>query len=108
MEMEIADVIKDFANDEAIDEFGYKYGTTDYRGVAKYKLYVDLNEDQLSQLKNNPNSSIMGILIDLSPIASIVPSVFIVNIVIQVEVYYYKVQKYIICKIQVLFFQLIW
>ena len=48
MEMEIADVIKDFANDEAIDEFGYKYGTTDYRGVAKYKLYVDLNEDQLS------------------------------------------------------------
>lgn len=36
-------------------------------GDHEYKLYVDLNADQLSQLKNNPNSSIMGIQIDLSP-----------------------------------------
>ena len=36
----------------------------------KYELYVDLNADQLSELKNNPNSSIMGIPIDLSFMAN--------------------------------------
>ena len=36
----------------------------------KYELYVDLNKDQLLQLKNNPNSSIMGIPIDLSLFAT--------------------------------------
>ena len=39
-------------------------------GDHEYKLYVDLNGDQLSQLKNNPNSSIMGIPIDLSSSAN--------------------------------------
>lgn len=39
-------------------------------GDHEYKLYVDLNADQLSQLKNNPNSSIMGIPIDLSFMAN--------------------------------------
>ena len=48
MEMEIADVIKDFANDEAIDEFGYKYGTTDYRGVAYNVIqYIQEHLDEL-------------------------------------------------------------
>ena len=31
----------------------------------KYELYVDVNKDEILQLKNNPNSSIMGIPIDL-------------------------------------------
>lgn len=48
MEMEIADVIKDFANDEAIDEFGYKYGETDYRGVAYNVIqYIQEHLDEL-------------------------------------------------------------
>ena len=48
MEMEIADVIKDFANDEAIDEFGYKYGETDYRGVASNVItYIQEHLDEL-------------------------------------------------------------
>lgn len=34
IEMEIADLIKDFITDEALDNFGYKYGTTNYRRVA--------------------------------------------------------------------------
>lgn len=32
----------------------------------KYELYVDVNKDEILQLKYNPNSSIMGIPIDLS------------------------------------------
>ena len=40
----------------------------------KYELYVDLNKDQLLQLKNNPNSSIMGIPRDLSSLATSVES----------------------------------
>ena len=48
MEMEIADMIKDFANDEAIDEFGYKYGETDYRGVAYNVIqYIQEHLDEL-------------------------------------------------------------
>lgn len=34
MEREIADLINDFITDEALDDFGYKYGTTNYRRVA--------------------------------------------------------------------------
>lgn len=34
MEMDIADEIQDFVCDEAIDDFGYKYGTTNYRKSA--------------------------------------------------------------------------
>lgn len=48
MEMDIADMIKDFVNDEALDEFGYKYGETDYRGVAYNVIqYIQEHLDEL-------------------------------------------------------------
>ena len=48
MEMEIADMINDFVNDEALDEFGYKYGETDYRGVAYNVIqYIQEHLDEL-------------------------------------------------------------
>lgn len=31
---EVASIINDFVSDEALDDFGYKYGTTDFRRVA--------------------------------------------------------------------------
>lgn len=34
METEVFELINDFVADEALDDFGYKYGTTDYRRVA--------------------------------------------------------------------------
>lgn len=48
MEMEIADMIKDFVNDEALDEFGYKYGETDYRQTASNVIqYIQEHLDEL-------------------------------------------------------------
>ena len=48
MEMEIADMIRDFVNDEALDEFGYKYGETDYRQTASNVIqYIQDHLDEL-------------------------------------------------------------
>lgn len=47
MEMEIADLINDFITDEALDNVGYKYGTTNYRRVASnviHYIQTHLNE----------------------------------------------------------------
>lgn len=48
MEMDIADMINDFVNDEALDEFGYKYGETDYRQTASNVIqYIQDHLDEL-------------------------------------------------------------
>lgn len=48
MEMEIADLIKDFITDEAMDDFGYKYGTTNYRKVASNVInYIQTHLNEL-------------------------------------------------------------
>ena len=48
LEMDIADIIRDFVNDEALDEFGYKYGTTDYRQTASNVIqYIQEHLDEL-------------------------------------------------------------
>ena len=48
MEMEIADLIKDFITDEALDGFGYKYGTTNYRRVASNVIrYIQTHLSEL-------------------------------------------------------------
>ena len=48
MEMEIADLIKDFITDEASDNFGYKYGTTNYRKVASNVIrYIQTHLNEL-------------------------------------------------------------
>ena len=48
LEIDIADLINDFVNDEAIDEFGYKYGETDYRQTASNIVkYIQEHLDEL-------------------------------------------------------------
>lgn len=48
MEMEIADLINDFITDEALDDFGYKYGTTNYRRVASNVIrYIQTHLNEL-------------------------------------------------------------
>ncbi len=48
MEMEIADLINDFVTDEALDEFGYKYGKTNYRRVASNVIrYIQAHLNKL-------------------------------------------------------------
>lgn len=48
LEMDISDMINDFANDEAIDEFGYKYGRTSTRQTASNIIqYIQEHLDEL-------------------------------------------------------------
>lgn len=48
IEKEIADAIDEFVIDEAIDDFGYKYGSTNYRVVASNIIqYIQKNLDEL-------------------------------------------------------------
>jgi len=48
MEMEIADLINDFITDEALDDFGYKYGTTNYRRSASNVIhYIQTHINEL-------------------------------------------------------------
>lgn len=48
LEMDIADMIRHFVNDEALDEFGYKYGETDYRQTASNVIqYIQDHLDEL-------------------------------------------------------------
>lgn len=48
MEMEISDLINDFITDEALDDFGYKYGTANYRKVASNVIrYIQAHLDEL-------------------------------------------------------------
>ena len=48
METEIADLINDFITDEALDDFGYKYGTTNYRRVASNVIrYIQAHLNEL-------------------------------------------------------------
>lgn len=48
MEMEITDLINDFITDEALDDFGYKYGTTNYRRTASNVIrYIQTHLNEL-------------------------------------------------------------
>lgn len=48
LEMDIADMINDFTNDEALDEFGYKYGRTNCRQTASNIIqYIQDHLDEL-------------------------------------------------------------
>ena len=48
MEMEIADLINDFITDEALDDFGYKYGTANYRRIASNVIrYIQTHLNEL-------------------------------------------------------------
>ena len=48
IESEIADLISDFVDDEALDNFGYKYGTTNYRTVASNVIqYIQKHINEL-------------------------------------------------------------
>ncbi len=48
IEIEIADMIKDFVTDEALDSFGYKYGTTNYRRVASNVIqYIQTHMNEM-------------------------------------------------------------
>lgn len=48
IEMEIADLINDFITDEALDDFGYKYGTTNYRRTASNVIrYIQTHLNEL-------------------------------------------------------------
>lgn len=50
IEMDIAKVIKDFVEDEAVDNFGYKYGTTNYRSVASNVIeYIQSHPEMLTE-----------------------------------------------------------
>ena len=48
MEMEIADLINDFITDEALDVWGYKYGTPNFRKVASNVIrYIQTHLNEL-------------------------------------------------------------
>jgi len=48
IESEIADLINDFVDDEALDNFGYKYGTANYRTVASNVIqYIQKHINEL-------------------------------------------------------------
>lgn len=52
IKMEIEDLIGDFISDEALDDFGYKYGTTDYRRVAANVFeYIRKHLNELYKIK---------------------------------------------------------
>lgn len=44
MEMEIEELVRTFVDEEAVSEFGYKYGTNNYRHIASQILDYILNQ----------------------------------------------------------------